>query len=510
MIEHFTNSRCGICSFRNPTFYNLLNNYKGEYHHIAYHPSVPYSSCVFYQANPTENEARRNLYGVWGTPLAYVSGNLVSSGDIMPASTMNGLVGQTSPVRMEVEEINSGLARIINVKIRSTDMPPSGNWRLFVAFVEKEVNYNAPNGETLHHDVFRQMAPSIQGESISLPAVGDSLEKSYLIALDPSWNASEMYAVAFIQDNMTNEVLNSGTKYDILAELEATDVQCNEMGGINLTVSGGTAPYAFNWSNGATTEDLNDLVPGTYYVTITDAEGQSYEDSAMVSGNYIREDAFEMNDDASSASPLPLIGVHKNATVCPAGDEDWYAFEVGTKTHFQIQLSDLSNDLKLEAYSPQMLLLGSSDNSGTASEKLILNGLVTGSTYLIRVMGSSNDVVDDEGYQLVALRSYSPYGQISSKGDKNYALADLLDSFSRVDGQSNKVRTFFHLEEQTPIRLEVLDMKGQVVHSLDSNREYDKGQHSLSWSSRGLDAGIYYVVLYTRADRYTHKVVLLE
>ncbi|PVX47887.1 putative repeat protein (TIGR01451 family)/gliding motility-associated-like protein [Flavobacterium sp. 103] len=44
-------------------------------------------------------------------------------------------------------------------------------------------------------------------------------------------------------------------------------------GSINLTVSGGTAPYTFLWSNGATTEDISNLPNGTYSVEITDSKG---------------------------------------------------------------------------------------------------------------------------------------------------------------------------------------------------------------------------------------------
>lgn len=44
-------------------------------------------------------------------------------------------------------------------------------------------------------------------------------------------------------------------------------------GSINLSISGGTSPYTYVWSNGATTKDISGLSPGAYSVTITDNKG---------------------------------------------------------------------------------------------------------------------------------------------------------------------------------------------------------------------------------------------
>jgi gliding motility-associated-like protein len=63
-----------------------------------------------------------------------------------------------------------------------------------------------------------------------------------------------------------------------------TNVSCtgSGTGGIDLTVTGGNAPYNYSWSNQATTQDLNNVAQGTYTVIVTDAGGCQVTTSTVV------------------------------------------------------------------------------------------------------------------------------------------------------------------------------------------------------------------------------------
>jgi len=67
--------------------------------------------------------------------------------------------------------------------------------------------------------------------------------------------------------------------------LADTDVSCNGFndGAVDLTVSNGTAPINYLWSNGDTTEDVSGLSPGMYSVTVTDSCGTALTDSLLIS-----------------------------------------------------------------------------------------------------------------------------------------------------------------------------------------------------------------------------------
>jgi gliding motility-associated-like protein len=89
----------------------------------------------------------------------------------------------------------------------------------------------------------------------------------------------------------------------LTSSLNHTGYNISEHGGndgsIDLTVNGGTAPYAYSWSNGSTAQNLHDLPAGHYAVTIIDNNGCKYAvgDSLIEPGSLQMPTAISPNGD---------------------------------------------------------------------------------------------------------------------------------------------------------------------------------------------------------------------
>ena len=95
-----------------------------------------------------------------------------------------------------------------------------------------------------------------------------------------------LYEIMVVDDALCTELIQvTLTEPTLLtAAIDKEDVICfgEANGNMDLQVSGGIEPFTFLWSNGVTTEDQENLGPGTYTVTVTDANDCTVESQVTV------------------------------------------------------------------------------------------------------------------------------------------------------------------------------------------------------------------------------------
>ena len=84
----------------------------------------------------------------------------------------------------------------------------------------------------------------------------------------------------------------------IIIQSDLTHIKCygENSGEINLTITGGTGNYTYNWNNNQSTEDITNLFADTYTVTITDTNNCSVSDSFILNQSTLLESSANPTD----------------------------------------------------------------------------------------------------------------------------------------------------------------------------------------------------------------------
>lgn len=125
-------------------------------------------------------------------------------------------------------------------------------------------------------------------------------------------------------------------------------------GSVNITVDGGSPSYTYDWSNGATTQDIANLAAGTYTVTVTDEVGCTATASKTVTqGPVVRHagSIFSPQNIQSNEKSLIISGSsNKGAESSTAGlpvlkSEDVQMFPNPANSELTLRTGDVSNAL---------------------------------------------------------------------------------------------------------------------------------------------------------------------
>ncbi len=221
LIEEATNTSCGPCAAQNPSFQQFIRNNFDKVIPLIYHAWWPGKNDPMYLEDTLMNQTRIKYYGIdqQGVPEVRVNGKIApktgnwydgAAGDITALTNeLNTYANATSPITMTVAEQRNGNQSSVSVTIQTAQSLVGKKLR--VAVVEYYISYQQPpgtNGEREFWWVARNMLPDANGTTLNQNA-GSNQTYNFNYTIKSNWNSSQIYIVAFIQDDQTKEVLQA-------------------------------------------------------------------------------------------------------------------------------------------------------------------------------------------------------------------------------------------------------------------------------------------------------------
>lgn len=235
LFEEFTNTGCGPCALSDPIAEDFEAQEQPKLCVLKYHVSWPDPADPFYlntKAVEGANGIDRRLIGYYipgtsgGVPYARYGGmhgdnNLSSTYPDASAYSRiaDSVYALNSPYQISITQTITADSILADLTVSATDAVPTlSDLRLAVVFAERYNPYHGTNGRPFYTSIVRKIVPGVAATgAINTTAVypafslamGANKTYHYAAKLQPTWNLSQMMAVAFIQSAGTKEIFQS-------------------------------------------------------------------------------------------------------------------------------------------------------------------------------------------------------------------------------------------------------------------------------------------------------------
>jgi hypothetical protein len=192
-----------------------------------------------------------------------------------------------------------------------------------------------------------------------------------------------------------------------------TDASCEGVfdGDINLTVSGGTSPYTYSWSDASTSEDLNNVTPGAYMVEVTDDNGCVAVLNTTIGSTSIDLSNVTLNSPSCGNSDGSI-------SVIPSGGSSPYDYlwssNAGSATSSSVTSLGAGN-----------YFLTVTDDNGCAKTELFALSNSNGPTLVITSVNSSHCAGNTGNINIGITGGVSPFTYVWSNGETTQDISGL-------------------------------------------------------------------------------------
>lgn len=282
LLEDFTNCGCGYCWNLEPDLNAFVNDHlaAGDLAVLRVHVNWPYSADPIYQANPTEQNARKSFYGVNAVPWLQFDGVIKAAGSAGGmASAFNSRIAVPSSVDIFAARNGDDQTGTVSIGVvAEEELATTAAIRLFAVIVEDQVPGVSYWAGSYFEQAYREnlfgLAPPLVEFTEPYP---DTLyfEADYDIT---AWVADNLHMAVFVQEYTSSdkEVLNA--RWYKFMDLE-TGIEETATSILSPQLSVGPNP---SFGAVAVTPAMPDGAEGS--VTIFDVSGRMVGEAPVQSG----------------------------------------------------------------------------------------------------------------------------------------------------------------------------------------------------------------------------------
>ena len=219
MIEHFTNSLSRTGSDATLLVNKMVQN-KEDVINIQYHTNFP-GRDPYFNDNPGDVSARILFYGLTKVPYTFIDGgsknNFANLADHITTKLDSNDISRRTMItpgfEITIDAVVTGGVLTINTALKALTDINSNNLTLFLAVTEKENRDHPGANNEYFYNIFQKFIPDAGGISLKkLWTKGEALTiPSKTWTIENIKNSSSIEVIAFIQNNLTKEIYQTGS-----------------------------------------------------------------------------------------------------------------------------------------------------------------------------------------------------------------------------------------------------------------------------------------------------------
>lgn len=214
--------------------------------------------------------------------------------------------------------------------------------------------------------------------------------------------------------------------------------------------------------------------------------------------------SYEPNNKRSSNLPLLPLNTTIGSMISASNDKDYYRIATSLEQpKLKVTLSNLPADYDIRLLNANGNQIGISENTGTQTEEIILNGTASATYYLFVYPASNSQFSSSACYHLSTNTSASnfrinePYPVIG-KGD-----------FSNDDRVTitEDLKVTYDAALNDPVQLNILSVQGQRLNKFSAIATME-GKNTIFLPEMQMSSGIYFLEVITPENRKVEKFII--